>query len=244
MNAFFSLFSFKLIAALTILLFTLLSGLWPFFTRKPEWQCSRLEALASGVFLGAALLHMLPDSVHGFMAMGYHYPYPFLILGSVFLLLLLIEQYQQFSGGMILLSTLLLSIHSFLEGAALGVSLFSTALLIFIAIMAHKGAASFALATQINRSHFSLKIRGLTFAIFASMTPLGIFMGSFVIASSHSQLSVLTPIFNAMAAGTFLYIGTLHGLEQSPLIRHCRQLSHFFYMLMGFVFMALLAVWI
>jgi len=64
----------------------------------------------------------------------------------------------------------ILVIHSLIEGAALGVNAtFSTASVIFVAIIAHKGSESFALAVILNRSQLSLKAVMITILIFALM---------------------------------------------------------------------------
>jgi zinc transporter ZupT len=199
---------------------------------------------------------MLPDATKDFFHAGYHYPTPFLIAGCVFLFLLLLEHISasldstlKFPSRLALLTTLMLSIHSFLEGSALGISPdLATTLIIFIAIIAHKSAASFALATQLNKSNLKLKAQILAFTLFALMTPIGIFLGTGISTHSlshpyHSGCLLLTPIFSSMAAGTFLYIGTLHGLERANLIRNCGQIREFFYMLLGFCLMAVIAIW-
>ena len=46
------------------------------------------EAFASGVFLGAGLMHMLPDSSEMFREAGYGYPLAALIAGLMLLFLL------------------------------------------------------------------------------------------------------------------------------------------------------------
>ena len=74
------------------------------------------------------------------------------------------------------------------------------------------------------------------------MTPVGIFGGDWLLATTQHD-SLLTPIFSSLAAGTFLYIGTLHGLERASLIRHCCNMKEFFFMLAGFMVMAIVAIW-
>ncbi|MDE4996881.1 ZIP family metal transporter, partial [Francisella tularensis subsp. holarctica] len=67
------------------------------------------------------------------------------------------------------------SIHSLFEGAALGLSEeLSVARVIFLAIIAHKWAASFALAININKTWMNFISRFMLFTIFEIMTPLGI----------------------------------------------------------------------
>jgi zinc transporter 1/2/3 len=253
-----TLLSFKILAALIILLITLMGGVWPLL-QKTSLQSPKLpifnfptgEAVAAGIFLGAALLHMLPDAAQAFYQAGYDYPFPFLIAALSFLLLLSLEHISHSLKGhgnallssVPLLTATMLSIHSLLEGAAVGIAAnFATTIIIFIAIIAHKGAASFALATHLTRSRLALPIILFAFGFFALMTPVGILAGTWVISVASSHV-LLTPIFSALAAGTFLYIGTLHGLDRAILINHCGKKREFFYMLLGFAAMAVVAVW-
>lgn len=249
---------FKVVLAIIVLLVAVIGGLWPFL-RKAHYLAGNAltelefpigESVASGIFLGAGLLHMLPDAAQDFTRAGYDYPFTFLIAGISFLLLLSLEHISvslkhrsTHLSSIALLTVVILSIHSLLEGAAVGLAAsFATTLIIFIAIIAHKGAASFALSINLNRSQLSLTNRIIAFSIFALMTPIGIFGGDWFLAiTQHNTL--LTPIFTSLAAGTFLYIGTLHGLEHASLIRHCCNMKGFFFMLAGFIVMAIVAIW-
>ena len=244
----------KLISILLILLSTVFAGFFPFFSKiknpeKTEFPLG--EALASGIFLGAGMIHMLGDASHDFHEQGYHYPYAFLLSGAMFLLLLFFEhvgrELHQHNGaenkGFIHLTVIMLSIHSFLEGAALGLSVsYSLMVLIIVAILAHKWAAAFALAVQINKSKLSL-FKGLQlFTIFALMTPIGILSGTFV--TSHiDAYPLLEPIFISIASGTFLYLGTLHGLKKAVMIEKCCDLRHFMFVVLGFFVMAVIGIW-
>jgi zinc transporter 1/2/3 len=254
-----SLLSFKILAALIILLITVLGGIWPFLKKAnvqqgvaPIFDFPMGESLAVGIFLGAGLLHMLPDAAHDFYQAGYSYPFPFLIAALGFLLLLSLEHISNslkehgntLLSSVALLTATMLSIHSLLEGAAVGIAgNFATMIIIFIAIIAHKGAASFALATHLNRSRLSFPLIFFAFSFFALMTPIGIFVGSWVNAASSTHV-LLTPIFSALAAGTFLYIGTLHGLDRAILIKHCGNRREFSLMILGFTVMATVALWV
>ena len=203
-----------------------------------------------GVFLGAGLLHMLSESSQTFTDLGYHYPIAFFIAGITFLVFLLFEHIgrtfyqhkQDTHPSFALIATLMLSVHSFLEGAAIGVSeTYSIFLLIFLAVFAHKWADGLALSLHITRSTLSSSL-GLTyFGIFTCMTPLGIFMG----AASLNGLTphpLFEPIFEALASGTFLYLGTLHGLEQAVMVKQCCDLKNFSYVILGFSIMACVAL--
>lgn len=240
-----TLFAFKIFAALIIFLIALLGGLWPFLKKSvKELDFPMGESFSAGIFLSAGLLHMLPDSARAFSDAGYHYPFAFLIAAVGFLTLLFLEHLNHsVKTHFALLTLLMLSIHSLLEGAAVGLSAsFITSFMIFIAIIAHKGAASFALSINLNRSGLSRTALWIGFGLFALMTPLGIFAGDWVTTLTQFN-DLLTPIFTALAAGTFLYIGTLHGLDRAILIRHCCNIKEFMVMLLGFSLMAVVALW-
>jgi zinc transporter ZupT len=247
---------FKILSALLILLIALIGGIWPFIKRFKQAQAEMYElpaaeAMATGIFFGAAMLHMLPDAVSEFQNFGYVYPFPFLIVSLSFLLLLLLEHIGtalkdkngQRLASIALITLLMLSIHSLFEGAAVGMShTLATTFIIFVAIAAHKGAEGFALATTLNRSQLSFTACVIAFIFFELMTPLGILGGSWIMSSVYED-SIIIPIFSSLAAGAFLYIGTLHGLDRASLIRHCCNMREFGFMMIGFSIMALVRIW-
>lgn len=210
------------------------------------------EALASGVFLGAGLLHMLNDSARDFADIGYHYPIAYLLCGIVFLGLLLLEhvgkEVNETSGNnstiFVLLAAAMLSIHSLFEGVALGIrSDTSLIIIVFIAIIAHKWADGYSLAIHIIRGKLSKAINWLLFIVFTLMTPLGIFFGSYL-NTGLEQHNIIAPTFSALAAGTFLYIGTLHGLNRAVMVERCCNLHDYSYVIIGFSLMAIAGIWV
>ena len=248
------MFTLKLGCIFLILLSTIVAAIYPFFRsiknpKKADFPSG--EALSGGIFLGAGLLHMLQEGSTHFHKLGYVYPIAFLLAGITFLILLLFEHicreiYAHKNSNnpvFVYLTIIMLAIHSFLEGAALGLSdSYSLMIIIFIAILAHKWAASFALAVQINKSNLSVSTSLLLCTVFALMTPAGILSGTTTM--THIQnYPLLEPIFISLAAGTFLYLGTLHGLKQAVMIDKCCDLKHFMFVLMGFAIMAVVAVW-
>lgn len=248
-----NLIAFKILAAIIILLAALLAGLLPARVTSTQQRFFILgDAFASGVFLGAGAFHMLPDAWISFSKISPH-PYLYTIvlcLGGILLLALLenitrkmaksdTTSHPRLTGYLL---ALVLSIHSLIEGAALGVNtLFADALLIFIAIIAHKGSASFALGVTLRRTLLSRTATAVIVIIFSFMTPLGTLLAttaSLVLKQESGQ--ILEASFNAFAAGTFLYIGGIRVLE-SNFIYHFRiryqEVVTFFsgIFLMGFV---------
>lgn len=241
----------KISSLICILLLTLVAGSYPFIKRfrtAKHLELPAAEALAAGVFLGAGLLHMLSEASHEFSAHGYDYPLAMLLAGAMFLFLLWIEHLgQELHRGngatFAILAAVMLSIHALFAGAALGLSgSFSILLVILIAILAHKWATSFALAMQISKSTVNFKFGLVIFGIYALMAPIGIIFGSI---SSHNfvHYPLLEPIFASLAAGTFIYLGTLHGLGHAVMVKKCCDLKHFSFVVLGFGLMAVVAIW-
>ncbi len=180
----------KLLFAISIFITVVLAGWYPFTRHK--LACDHHahdftigETLATGIFLGAGLLHMLPEANHLFHKQGYHYPFAYLITGAVFLLFLWFEhlgqalyhQKEKTNSAFAVLAWFMLSIHSLILGTALGLNENrSMIMMLFLAIITHKWAESFAIAMQISKTALSLSIRRLLFLSFAFMTPLGIFL--------------------------------------------------------------------
>jgi len=245
--------SFKILAAFTIFVLTVIAGLWPLRLAKKYSHLLHFgDAFASGVFLSAALLHLLPESEQGFtQALGaINYPIAQLII--TFIVLLTMERGVLIYGHMHqtnhnlstpILLTLVLTIHSFVEGAAIGISsTFAGAFVIYLAIIAHKGSESFALSTNLHR--YNLNLRNITriILIFSLMTPLGVFAASLTKHLLQTQSGgLLEASFNAVATGTFLYLGTVHIVEGEKSFAHMGEIIA---LTVGIILMALVAIWI
>ena len=207
------------------------------------------EAFAAGIFLGAGLIHMLGDSQSAFDAANVDYPFAMVICGSVLLLWIehLANRGMEFPSGnsrlLPLTAVAMLSIHSLLMGAAFGVSS-SVALtvVIFIAVLAHKGSASFALGLELGRSEFSRRSAWRLFLVFVVMFPFGALVGQ-ALSSASAAHPLVEASISAAAAGTFLFFGTLHGLASSPMINRCCNQREFIGAVGGFAVMAVVAIW-
>lgn len=244
----------KLIFLLVVVAVALAGG-WPLYRRRGEmaeagWLVLA-EALACGVFLGAGLIHMLGDAAADFEAAGISYPVEMVICGGVILLLLYLEHAgnklaaRQSGAGTVLplLTTLMLSIHSFLVGAALGTSNeMAIAIVIFLAVIAHKSAAAFALAIELLRSPLGSLAALACFFGFVAMFPAGFAVGTLAEAVTGEH-PLWEPTFSALAAGTFLFLGTLHGLAANTLIARCQNRLDFAFVTLGFALMAVVAIW-
>jgi len=245
----------KLFFAATVVAVILLAGWYPFKKSRKKAEAIDFpigETLATGVFLGAGLVHLLPESAIEFANLGYRYPWGYLITGGVFLLFLWFEHlgrelYQHKKGNypaFALLAWLMLSVHSLVLAMALGFSEeYSVAIMLYLAIITHKWAESFAIAMQLSKCSLTHTQSVGLYLIFALMSPLGIYLGWYLGHGVHTQ-TVLDPILIAISAGTFLYLGTLHGLEQCVMVERCCNLRYFSFVIVGFLLMGSVAVYV
>ncbi len=247
--------NFKILAALAIFSAAFFAGILPAqFDEKSTKTRFLAEALASGIFIGAALFHILPDAQKGFSQLQVNYGVAILLCVIGFIMLVLIERtsitlnnttHHSKITGMLLAITL--SIHSLIEGAALGINMtISGAFVIFIAIIVHKSLACFALIMSLRRANFSKKrVMGMLL-LFSLMTPAGIFLASFIgNALEHDASIMAEAVLNAITAGSFVYIGTLDtiGKQLKPqhFVERVREFSGF---IVGLVMMGIVGSWI
>lgn len=182
-----------------------------------------VQAAASGVFLGAGLVHMLPDAASRFDAAGQRYPWAFVICGAAFLLLAALEAITQGDDAteqgeaLPLLAALMLGVHSLLAGAALGATTHTAALLlVFIALIAHKSAAALSLALMLRRSRLGRAAAWAVFLGFVACLPAGAIFGRLASFGARAHPAVPGAVL-ALAAGTFLFLGVSHGLATDGL---------------------------
>ncbi len=247
---------YKTIAALIIFISSVFAVIYPIKKHgtKTNESLELGEAFASGIFLGVAFLHMLPASIASFNQLwpDAHYPIAELICIIGFVALLFLERLSMMANhdhavGIPYILTLMLVIHSLIEGMALGVNAaFAQALMLFIAIIAHKGSASFALCVTLMRHKIALKnILAIVF-FFSLVTPVGIFLGAGLSSMSYlPQGQLLEAVFNAFATGSFFYMATLHHVQfhkRAPEETH--GLLEFFFLVIGLTIMCLVAAWV
>lgn len=251
-----TLIAYKTLAALIIFLISMSIAIYPLKKQRTPTHTESQElgeALASGIFLGAAFFHMLPDAISLFENLYGNIAWPLAegicVLG--FLLLLFLERLSpgysanQSKNSIPYILSLILIIHALTEGAALGIgSTFSETLMLFIAIIAHKGSESFALCIILLRHQLPFRRIALIVIFFSLMTPLGISLGMAINQFTLAREGMLVAaIFNAFAAGTFLYISTLHHVHFHQHARDTRGMVEFASLVAGVGMMALIAMW-
>lgn len=111
------------------------------------------------------------------------YPLAFAIAAFTILILYIIEEgaYKLISPAtdgswMAYLLIIVLSIHSFVEGTALGIEVtLPSLLIIFVAIISHKSAEALALGVKLRNGKINHMVTIKAMCIFSLITPLGIF---------------------------------------------------------------------
>ncbi len=242
----------KTLVASSIFLLTIATGFLPLKIIKRDIHLfSWCDAFASGVFLSTALLHLLPEASEKFGS-TYNYPLAALICIITCILLVVIERGILMYNNRHLTNhkpivpiflVLLLSIHSLVEGAAIGANanLIET-ITIFFAVLAHKGSESFALTINLHRFGITINTIRQIIVGFSLITPLGIFIASYVLyATATDSGNIISAYFNAIAAGTFLYLGTEHLSENK---NSFEKISGIVALICGVTLMAVVALWV
>jgi solute carrier family 39 (zinc transporter), member 1/2/3 len=249
-----SLVFYKASAAAIVFFISITAALYPLKRKHVHTRSLDLgDALASGIFLGAAFLHLLPHAITIFQSLypSISYPIPEAICVGGFLLLLLLERLSLIhhffhpSVNIPYVLALILVIHALTEGTALGVgTTFAESFMLFIAIIAHKGSASFALCIVLMRYQLPYRQIIALIIFFSLMTPLGIGIGSVISLFTGSRSGeLMISLFNAFAAGTFIYISTLHHIHFHKRQEEGKGLMEFGALLTGVVMMGMIAWW-
>ena len=249
--------AFQWFCLFSILAASFAGGFYPQFRQDAARSDSGFpmgEAFTAGVFMALALTLMMPSSFHLLQTEfpKLDYPITSLIVIGTFFFLLALEQIshrveERLAGGAAELSpptiplimTAMIAIPSFFLGTALGVSETGAAIFIFVAIMVHKSSAAFALALKMVRSTMTRGQVWLAFSLFAFSTPVGIVVGQRIheLLGPHT-LNTVKGIILGLAAGTFLYMATVHEFRRAPMIANCNTLKGFGVMLAGFLITA------
>ena len=215
------------------------------------------DAFAGGIFLGAGLLHMLADAQENFktFAGDVAFPVVLFVCGCGFLLIFFLERVLLGGEDVGAMSkgrpvypfvlTLVLSVHSIIAGTSLGLDkTLMSSVVIFIAIIAHKGSAAFALSSSLRAAEISVSRSYGIIALFSIMTPAGILLGTAFNVFLTSRAAVgIEAVFDALAAGTFIYVGVVDIMEEVFSSSQDRGLK-FGIMTAAFGFMALLAAFV
>ena len=226
-----SLLTIKIIAALAILAIGIVGGIIPLLAAKRHASRRFLSlgnALAGGIFLGTGFIHLLPEASEALEEVV-DYPLAALLAALGVGVLLLIDRVvfetsratgSEQSGGprqpiypVVLL--VVLSIHSIIAGIALGLEPeVAASVLVMLGILFHKGSAAFALMVSAHSSGADKARLRLILTTFVLMTPLGILLGTVAANMLEGRAAtIIEGSFNALAAGTFIYVAILDVID-------------------------------
>ena len=219
------------------------------------------SVFGAGMFLGASLIHVLPDAASNFAAAlpSMEYPLPFMIAAAGFILIMFVDRAGHYflerqnqvnvegpsSALAPYILLLVLSFHSIIAGASLGAERTMTgSIVLFVAIFAHKGSAAFALGISLVRSPtLKAKTRKLII-LFSIMTPLGVMIGAGINHFLEDRAGqIIEGVFDALASATFIYVATIEII--GPEFKgHKKLFSKFAFLIAGLATMALVAIWL
>jgi hypothetical protein len=187
-----------------IVLAILIGGALPLFRHWSERVLHLFIAMAAGVFMGAAFLHLLPELVIEKPPLAVIALVPL----SVFVLFGIERVWLRGDGTHAVVghATLIgLVIHSLAGGfgLAVGGSVPALQLAIFLSILGHKTVEAFSLATVLLLAGKTLRRVALSVVFLALMTPTGCLLGVLSLAVLPGG-PPLAPM--AIATGTFLYV--------------------------------------
>lgn len=176
-------------------------------------------SFASGVLLGTAFLHMLPEATRVIGGAA-----GFAILGG-FMLLLLVEKFVMVHPceemgcdfhHLGLTAYIGISVHSLIDGLALGASFTDPRLsvIVFLAMIIHKIPCAFSLGSLLTLGHSTRARITTLILIYALMTPIGTVL-TWLLARQLPQSMVGWAL--GFSAGTFLFIATSDLLPQLKL---------------------------
>ncbi len=239
-----SLLELKIIAALAILAVGIVGGIIPLLAARHDTSRRFLSlgnALAGGIFLGAGFIHLLPEAGEALEGVVDYPLAPLLAAVGVVALLLIDRVLFETSHGVEadegtgarqpiypLILLVVLSIHSIIAGIALGMEPeVAASLLVMVAILSHKGSAAFALMVSVQAAGADRRRLRRVLTIFVFMTPLGIMLGTLASGVFEGDAALLVEgSFNALAAGTFVYVAILDVID-AEMTRTDDRIAHF-----------------
>lgn len=226
------------------------------------------NSFAAGVFLAAGIVHVLPDADGLWTGLGWQYPMAFALAALAFALMLLVEHvllpesaheevhapsserfaslahphHDALPAYAVLIA---LSIHSLLEGLALGAQpALDRAVVLSLAILAHKSASGFALGVSLARSRLEQRLSVRLVGLFAISTPIGGLIGVALGQVFDGRLgATLEATLLSIAAGTFVYVATFDILRDEFPAPGGR-LVKWLVLTAGIVAMSALALWV
>ncbi len=194
-------------------------GLMPILRPETRRNDGFIFSFGSGILLGTAFLHMLPEAGE---LLGESIGFSVL---AGFLMLLIVEKFVMVHPceemgcdfhHLGLSAYIGISLHSLVDGLALGASLSDArlSLVVFLAILVHKIPYAFSLGSLLSLGNHSRKRLVGMILCFALLTPLG---AVFTFLASKGLPDTVLGAALGFSAGNFLFIATSDLLPQLKL---------------------------
>lgn len=139
-----------------------------------------------------------------------------------------------------------LSFHSLLEGLGQGAAPNAQSVAeVLLLITMHKGLIAFALGSALLHALLPARLTLVLCAVFVLATPLGVCVGIALSGGDDGgELGAWSHLLLAMAGGTFLYVALCEVVPRELSGGRAPRLMQLTLMMLGFVAMAVLAVWL
>ena len=203
-------------------------GYVPLSLRFSHERLEQFMAIGAGVLIGSAFLIIIPEGLE--ITLGKHEGSlePLLLGGAIlagFTLMLLLEffglphavHHEADRELLSLSATIGLVIHSAVDGLALGASVTSsteTGLIVFAAIMLHKGPTAFGLSSFLAHIETEKARSQLYLLLFALTSPIAAIFAFYTLRDSALASDVNVGLALLFSAGTFLYVATVDVLPE------------------------------
>lgn len=237
-----------LVFSAAIILVSLLGGSLPLLGKWNTEQLHLMAALSAGVFIGATFIILLPEAVDSM-----HAEDALILVMIGFVIVLLVEIILQHrhqedcddhttDHQHILTSTTAfvgLSVHSVMDGFALGVAVVlgsELGMVVFLAILVHKAIDVFSLTTTFRLAEIKTRSGLIYMTLFCLITPVAALV-AFPLIEWLQNIEVGVPL--ALAGGTFMYVGIYDLLPEAFHEKH-DQYKSFALVVVGIVAMYLL----
>ena len=202
-------------------------GYIPLGFRFSHTRLEQFMALGAGVLIGSAFLVIIPEGLE--LTLGAAVGIAPMFLGGAilagFTLMLLLEffglphavHHEEDRELLSLSATIGLVIHASVDGLALGASVTSsteTGLIVFAAIMLHKGPTAFGLASFLAHIETGQARSRLYLLLFALTSPLAAILAFYALRDSALASDANVGLALLFSAGTFLYVATVDVLPE------------------------------
>ena len=189
----------------------------------------QLTAIGAGVLIGSAFLVIIPEGLESFERDGEETQVEFSTMGLVilcgFVLMLLLEifglphavHHDEDKDILGLSATIGLVAHAVADGLAVGASISSnteTGLIVFVAIMLHKGPAAFGLTAFLKHIEIDDTKSRIYLILFALSSPIVAILTFFALDDTSFATDENIGFALLFSAGTFIYVATVDVLPE------------------------------